>query len=65
MTINTRVMELIGVFQNYFFWVNYNVSIWEWDWVKEKTFDHCMGIKYFAILRLIWLIDFKLNTRDL
>ena len=34
-TINTRFMELIGFFQNYLFWVNYNVSIWEWDWVEE------------------------------
>ena len=56
MTINTRFMELIGVFQNYLFWVNYNVSSWEWDWVKEKTFDICIEIKYFAIPRLIWLI---------
>ena len=55
-TINTRFMELIGFFQNYLFWVNYNVSIWEWDLVEEKPFDNCIGIKYFAIPRLIWLI---------
>ena len=55
-TINRRFMELIGFFQNYLFWVNYNVSIWEWDWVEEKPFDNCIGIKYFAIPHLIWLI---------
>ena len=52
MTMNTRFMELIGVFQTYLSWVNYNVSSWEWDWVQEKTFE----IKYFAIPLLIWLI---------
>ena len=56
MTINTRFMELIRLFQNYLFWVNYNVSSWVWDWVDEKAFDNCIGIKYFAISRLIWLI---------
>ena len=56
MTINTRFMELIGVFRNYLSWVNYNVSSWEWDWVEEKTFDNYIGMKYFAILRLISLI---------
>ena len=44
-TINTRSIELIGFFQNYLFWVNYNVSIWEWDWVEEKTFDNCIEMK--------------------
>ena len=57
MTINTRFMELIEVFQDYLNWVKYNVSSWEWDWVKEKTFDNCIGIKYSAIPRLIWLIS--------
>ena len=56
MTINTRFMELIEVFQYCLFWVNYNVSSWEWDSDEEKTFDICIGINYFAILRLIWLI---------
>ena len=56
MTINTRFMDVTGVFRNYLFWVNYNVSSWEWDWVEEKTFDNYRAIKYFAILRLISLI---------
>ena len=49
-------MELIEVFQYYLFWVNYNVSSWEWDSDEEKTFDICIGINYFAIPRLNWLI---------
>ena len=56
MTINTRFMDITGVFRNYLFWVNYNVSSWEWDWVEEKAFDDYMAIKYFALLRLISLI---------
>ena len=52
MTINIRFMELIEVFQDCLNWVKYNVSSLEWDWVKEKTFDNCTGIKYSANLTL-------------
>ena len=36
MTIDTEVMELIGVFLSYLRFVNYNVSCSEGDWGERK-----------------------------
>ena len=53
MTIDTKFMELIGVFLNYLRFVNYNVSCWEGDWDERKISNNYKGMDHFTNPRLI------------
>ena len=52
MTIDTKFMELIGVFLNYLRFVNYNVSCLEGDWDRRKISNYD-GMDHFTNPRLI------------
>ena len=53
MTIDTEVMELIGVFLSYLRFVNYNVSCSEGDWGERKISNNYEGMDHFTNPRLI------------
>ena len=53
MTIDTKFMELSGVFLNYLRFVNYNVSTSEGDWDERKTSNNYEGMDDFTNPRLI------------
>ena len=53
MNIDTKFIELIGVFLNYLRFVNYNVSCWEVDWDERKISNNYEGMDHFTNPRLI------------
>ena len=53
MTINTKFMELIGVFLNYLRFVNYNVSCQEGDGDERKISNNYEEMDHFTNPRLI------------
>ena len=53
MPIDTKFVELIGVFLNYLRFVNRNVYCWEGDWDERKTSNNYKGMDHFTNPRLI------------
>ena len=48
MTIDTKLMILIGVFLNYLRFVTYNVSCYEGDWDERKISSNYEGMDHFT-----------------
>ena len=48
MTIDTKLMILIGVFLNYLRFVTYNVSCYEGDWDETKISNNYEGMDHFT-----------------